>query len=168
MPVGTGKVVSGGMAVAASAPVTICEMQVRHVPGVLDIERRSFPTPWSERAFLSELTQNAYARYIVAVQGQRVLAYGGMWLVLDEAHVTNIAVHPAHRRKGLGEMILNALEVRATAHGCRRMTLEVRPSNAVAQHLYKTHGFVVCGLRPGYYTDTHEDAVIMWKDWSEP
>jgi ribosomal-protein-alanine N-acetyltransferase len=139
-------------------------MQVRHLPMVLDIERRSYPTPWSERAFLSELTQNAYARYIVGLRGQRVLAYAGMWLILDEAHVTNVAVHPAERGRGLGDALLSELERRAAASGCRRMTLEVRPSNAVAQALYVKHGFVARGRRPGYYSDTHEDAIVMWKD----
>ena len=139
-------------------------MQVRHLPMVLDIERRSYPTPWSERAFLSELTQNAYARYVVTLRGQRVVAYAGMWLILDEAHVTNIAVHPTERGHGLGDALLTELERRAEAGGCRRMTLEVRPSNAVAQALYVKHGFVARGRRPGYYSDTHEDAIVMWKD----
>lgn len=140
------------------------EMDVRHIPAILEIERRSFPTPWSERAFVSELTQNAYAHYIVALGGERVVGYAGMWLVLDEAHVTNIAVHPDHRGRHVGELLLVELQRRASEQGCTRMTLEVRPSNAVAQHLYRKHGFAPKGLRPGYYTDTHEDAIIMWKD----
>ncbi len=151
------------MAVVERTPVVMADMQLRHVAGVLDIERRSFHTPWSERAFVSELTQNAYAHYIVALRGARVVGYGGMWLVLDEAHVTNIAVHPDERGHGLGERLLSTLEARAAAHGCRRMTLEVRPSNTVAQNLYRKHAFVTRGRRPGYYTDTHEDALIMWK-----
>jgi len=142
----------------------IADMDVRHVPQILEIERRSFPTPWSERAFFSELTQNAYAHYIVALHGDRVVGYGGMWLILDEAHVTNIAVHPDYRGRHVGELLLTSLETRALANGCRRMTLEVRPSNAVAQRLYKKHNFQPKGLRPGYYTDTREDAIIMWKD----
>jgi ribosomal-protein-alanine N-acetyltransferase len=151
------------MAVAGRVPVVVADMQLRHVAGVLEIERRSFPTPWSEHAFVSELTQNAYAHYIVALRGARVIGYGGMWLILDEAHVTNIAVHPDERGQGLGERLLGTLEERAAAHGCHRMTLEVRPSNLVAQHLYQKHGFRVQGRRLGYYTDTHEDALIMWK-----
>ncbi len=139
-------------------------MDLRHITAVVDIERRSFPTPWSERAFLSELTQNAYAHYLVALSGERVIGYAGMWLILDEAHVTNIAVHPNYRGQQVGELLLSALEQRAFDHGCHRMTLEVRPSNPVAQKLYRKHGFAPRGLRPGYYTDTHEDAIIMWKD----
>jgi ribosomal-protein-alanine N-acetyltransferase len=142
----------------------VVEMDVAHIPQVLEIERRSFPTPWSERAFLSELTQNAYAHYIVVLTGVRVVGYAGMWLILDEAHVTNIAVHPDFRGRHLGDRLLVELQKRALAHGCTRMTLEVRPSNPVAQHLYRKHGFEPRGLRPGYYTDTREDAIIMWKD----
>jgi ribosomal-protein-alanine N-acetyltransferase len=153
------------VAVAPEAePVTIAEMHLAHVPAVLEIERRSFLTPWSERAFVSELAQNAYAHYIVALRGSRVLGYGGMWLVMDEAHVTNIAVHPAERRQGLGDRLLTALEERAAARGCRRMTLEVRPSNDAARRLYRKHGFVAQGIRPGYYADTREDAIVMCKE----
>lgn len=145
-------------------PVRFADMELRHLGGVLDIERRSFPTPWSERAFISELTQNAYAHYVVALRGGRVLGYAGMWLILDEAHITNVAVHPTERGQGLGDAILVELQGRAATHGCRRLTLEVRPSNAAARALYKKHGFLARGLRPGYYSDTHEDAIIMWKE----
>jgi ribosomal-protein-alanine N-acetyltransferase len=149
-------------------PVRFADMEVRHVAGVLEIERRSFPTPWSERAFVSELTHNAYAHYLVALRGARVSGYAGMWLILDEAHITNIAVHPLERGRGLGDRLLSELERRAAAQGCRRMTLEVRPSNAVAQALYRKHGFEARGRRPGYYSDTHEDAIVMWKDGLQP
>ncbi len=145
-------------------PVHLADMELRHIHGVLEIERQSFPTPWSERAFVSELTQNAYAHYIVALRSSQVVGYAGMWLILDEAHITNIAVHPDERRHGLGHDLLTELEVRAYNLGCLRMPLEVRPSNPVAQRLYRRHGFEPRGLRPGYYSDTHEDAIIMWKD----
>ena len=162
---------AGGDVVAVERepePIRFADMEVRHLSGVLEIERRSFPTPWSERAFLSELTQNAYAHYLVALRGNRVVGYAGMWVILDEAHVTNIAVHPNERGRGLGEHVLIELEHRARATGCKRMTLEVRPSNVVAQSLYRKRGFVARGRRPGYYSDTHEDAIIMWKDSLEP
>ncbi len=145
-------------------PVRFRDMDLRALSGVLDIERRSFATPWSERAFISELTQNAYAHYVVALRGHQVVGYAGMWLILDEAHLTNIAVHPAERGRGLGDALLTEMERRAVAEGCLRMTLEVRPSNPAAQALYRKHGFLVRGRRPGYYADTHEDALIMWKD----
>lgn len=144
--------------------IVVDTMTTADLAQVVEIERRSFPTPWSRYAFLSELTQNVYAHYVVARRGGRVLGYAGMWCILDEAHVTNIAVHPDHRGQGLGDRLLTALEERARARGVRRMTLEVRPSNTVAQALYRRHGFVARGRRRGYYSDTHEDALIMWKE----
>jgi len=139
------------------------EMTVDDLADVHEVERLSFPTPWSTNAFLRELTENIYADYIVAAVRGRVIGYAGMWVVIDEAHVTNIAVHPEFRGRGIGERLLCELFVRAKARGARRMTLEVRPSNEVARHLYEKHGFVARGLRKGYYSDTGEDAIIMWK-----
>ncbi len=148
----------------AVLPVRFDDMAVRHLGRVMEIERASYVTPWSERAFLSELIQNAYAHYLVALRGRAVVGYAGMWLILDEAHITNIAVHPRERGRGVGSALLEEVERRAAGFGCQRMTLEVRPSNVVAQHLYRRHGFEDRGRRPGYYRDTHEDAIIMWKD----
>ncbi|GAB6877525.1 hypothetical protein JCM13210_22530 [Thermaerobacter litoralis] len=138
------------------------------LPLVLAIERRSFPTPWSERAFTSELRDNLYADYIVARHGDRLVGYAGMWCILDEAHVTTIAVDPEFRGRGVGNRLLTALEERALRYGCRRMTLEVRVSNHVAQRLYLRHGFRPCGIRRGYYVDNGEDAIIMWRDRLDP
>jgi len=148
--------------------IEIAPMTPGDVPLVLAIERRSFPTPWSERAFVSELRENLYADYIVARYGGRLVGYAGMWCILDEAHVTTIAVDPDFRGMGIGNRLLTALEERALRHGCRRMTLEVRASNHVAQRLYRRHGFRPCGLRPGYYTDNGEDAIVMWRDRLDP
>lgn len=160
---------SGALAVPDAHP-RFCDMELRHLPEVLEIERRCYVTPWSERAFRSELVQNAYAHYIVALHGRRVVGYAGMWLILDEAHVTNIAVHPEHRREGIGDGLLRELEERAARNGCLRMTLEVRAGNDAALTLYRKHGFEPRGIRPKYYSDTDEDAVIMWKEelGSEP
>ncbi|ADU50393.1 ribosomal-protein-alanine acetyltransferase [Thermaerobacter marianensis DSM 12885] len=138
------------------------------LPLVLAIERRSFPTPWSERAFVGELRDNLYADYIVARHDGRVVGYAGMWCILDEAHVTTIAVDPDFRGRGVGDRLLTALEERALRYGCRRMTLEVRVSNHVAQRLYRRHGFRPCGIRRGYYVDNGEDAIIMWRDRLDP
>ncbi|GAB6158456.1 ribosomal protein S18-alanine N-acetyltransferase [Desulfotomaculum varum] len=141
-------------------------MQVEHLPGVLEIERVSFPTPWSSQAFTYELTQNNFARYLVALHQDRVVGYGGMWLVLDEAHITNIAVHPQHRGHRVGEGLLLELMRQAVLQGAARMTLEVRPSNHAARQLYKKLGFQEKGRRKKYYSDTNEDAIIMWLDLS--
>jgi len=149
----------------SKAPVrpSIRPMELDDLPQVLEIERRSFPTPWSEKAFRGELTVNAYAYYIVAETDGRVVGYAGMWVIMDEAHVTNIAVHPDYRRSGVGRRLLEALIERAADRGCDRMTLEVRKSNHAAQQLYLSFDFVPRGIRRGYYTDTNEDAIVMWK-----
>ncbi len=145
------------------ADVEVREMELADLDQVLDIERLSQVTPWSARAFLAEL-ENSYSVYLVACRGERVVGFAGMWLVVDEAHVTNIAVHPAERGRGIGSLLLEELERRARAAGAGHVTLEVRVTNRVARSLYRRHGFTDRGLRRGYYRDTGEDAVIMGKD----
>lgn len=142
----------------------LVEMNMDHLPGVLEIERISFPTPWSQQAFTYEITQNNFASYLVALHQGQVAGYAGMWLVLDEAHITNVAVHPGHRGRKLGEILMIEMMRQAVLRGAARMTLEVRPSNAAARQLYKRLGFQEKGLRKKYYTDTNEDAIIMWLD----
>jgi len=142
-------------------------MTVDDLPGVQVIERYSFPTPWSMRAFLSEITENDCAHYLVIRRKQQVVGYIGVWIILDEGHITNIAVHPAWRRKGLGTRLLTAIFDYAYQRGVRRLTLEVRVSNHGAQSLYEKLGFKRVGIRPGYYLDNNEDAVIMWKELTE-
>lgn len=139
-------------------------MGPQHLDQVMEIEKQSFPTPWPRQTFEFEIFYNELAEYIVAVVGSRVLGYGGMWMVLEDAHITNVAVHPAYRGRGLGRRLLLELMRRAIVRGGRRMTLEVRPSNHAARHLYKDLGFVERGVRPKYYQDNNEDAIIMWKD----
>lgn len=140
------------------------EMQEKHLDQVVAIEKMSFPTPWNRHQLYSELYHNDLAHYYVAVVGEVVAGYAGMWVILDEAHITNIAVHPHYRGRRLGWALLKELERRAKDYGVERMTLEVRPSNRQAQSLYRHAGFAPVGLRKGYYTDTREDAIIMWKD----
>ena len=150
-------------------------MMLDDLDDVLEIERKSFPTPWSRFAFQTELTRNQYALYIVAKLDGRIAAYAGTWVVLDEAHITNVAVHPDFRGCGLGRAVLRGLLSRARARGATRATLEVRHGNKTAQQLYISEGFTFRGVRRGYYTDTNEDGLIMWKDdlsdiepWAEP
>ncbi|MBE3582121.1 MAG: ribosomal protein S18-alanine N-acetyltransferase [Thermoanaerobacteraceae bacterium] len=138
-------------------------MTIRHLDEVLAIERASFPSPWPRSSFLNELLTNDCARYYVCLEGDRVVGYAGMWIILDEAHITNIAVHPAYRGRRLGELLLRTLMQEAARLGADRMTLEVRVSNLPAQRLYARLGFVRAGIRKGYYNDNHEDAIIMWK-----
>lgn len=139
-------------------------MELKDIDDVLIIERACFPTPWSRNAFETEIEGNACSRYVVAVDSGRVIGYGGMWLILDEAHVTNVAVHPARRGEGYGEAILRELIRLAKELGRDAITLEVRFSNTIAQNLYRKLGFNGVGLRKGYYSDDGEDALIMWKD----
>jgi len=143
-------------------------MRVRDLEAVLAIERASFTTPWSRAAYHRELVVNGYATYLVGRLDGRLVSYGGMWVVLDEAHVTNIAVHPGYRRAGIGRLTMRALERRAVQLGASRMTLEVRVSNHAARRLYRSLGFRGTGIRRNYYSDTREDAIVMWKDLTAP
>jgi ribosomal-protein-alanine N-acetyltransferase len=139
-------------------------MELGDVPVVCEIEQESFPTPWTEGAFVNELTNNNFAHYIMMELDGVVAGYGGMWLILEEAHVTNIAVRPPFRGRGLGERLMAELMQRASFLGAQRMTLEVRVSNLIAQRLYEKMGFYAAGMRRKYYTDNNEDAVIMWAE----
>lgn len=146
-------------------PVEIEPMRVRDLDAVLAIERVSFPTPWSRYAYLSELLENDQAHYVVArTSDGKVAGYLGMWMIVDEGHITTIAVHPAYRGRGVGRQLLAAAEIIARAHGGARLTLEVRVSNYIAHGLYQKFGYVDVGIRPGYYRDNNEDAIIMWKE----
>jgi len=152
---------------AADKPA-IRRMRPEDLDEVMAIEEASFPTPWSRAAYRRELGDNAYAHYLVACIGEAIVGYGGMWVVLDEAHITTLAVAPAMRGRGLGSRVLGALIELAAGLGATRATLEVRRSNLVAQRLYVRHGFVVRGVRRKYYTDTGEDALIMEKEAIRP
>lgn len=147
-----------------SLALSIESMQVADIDSVLSIEHLCFPTPWSRFAFQTELTENHFALYIVGKVAGRIVAYAGTWIILDEAHITNVAVHPDWQGKGLGRDMLLALLACTKTRGATRATLEVRRHNPQAQQLYLKYGFTFQGVRPGYYTDTDEDALIMWKD----
>ncbi len=140
-------------------------MTLADVDDVAEIEKQSFPIPWSRAAFVDELTRNARALYIVVRdESETTVGYGGMWLVCDEAHVTNIAVRSDRRRRGVGTAVMIGLMGLAQSKGASRMTLEVRVSNRPAQELYSRLGFRPAGVRPRYYMDNREDALIMWLD----
>lgn len=142
-------------------------MLIDDIPQIVAIEKKSFPTPWSAYAFTCELCDNEFAKYLVLTTTQdpaTVIGYGGMWIIIDEAHITNIAVNPPYRGKGLGRLMMEGLINLAKMKRAQRMTLEVRVSNDRAQKLYREMKFISAGVRPGYYVDTNEDALIMWKD----
>lgn len=128
---------------------------------VLAIERLSFSMPWSRGAFLYEMQQNRAARCWVMREDGSVVGYVCLWEIADELHITNIAVHPSHRRRSLGRSLLGGVIQDGRKRGLRVVVLEVRPSNREALPLYESFGFRVVGRRRGYYYDTGEDALVM-------
>jgi ribosomal-protein-alanine N-acetyltransferase len=141
---------------------TIKPMKLEDIGSVLEIEQMSFPTPWPRDAYYHELRENRLACYLVAREFHRIVGYAGMWVILDEAHVTTIAVDPLHRRRRIGERLVVALLEEAMKRGARWVTLEVRKSNLGAQTLYRKYGFKDIGIRKAYYSDNREDAIVMW------
>nr|WP_164779554.1 ribosomal protein S18-alanine N-acetyltransferase [Paenibacillus kobensis] len=150
-----------------AAEVTFRAMLMSDVPVIVMIEQEAFTTPWSAEAFTNELSHNHFARYMVMEDATGIIGYGGMWTIIDEAHVTNIAVRQDRRGRGLGERLLRRMKEQAAEYGMHRMTLEVRVSNERAQRLYERLGFEPAGIRPGYYSDNNEDALIMWVELSK-
>ena len=144
------------------APVLrIRPMAIADLPAVQLIERASFTTPWPPQAYRQELESNRLAAYLIGEIGDEIVAYGGVWLMVDEAHVTTFAVHPRYRRRGIGERLLLSLIDLSIARRAREATLEVRLSNLGARRLYEKYGFRPVGIRPRYYSDNQEDALIM-------
>jgi ribosomal-protein-alanine N-acetyltransferase len=136
-------------------------MRLEDLDEVQRIELASFSTPWPSNAYRSELVTNRLASYLVARIDDRIVGYGGMWLMVDEAHITTFAIHPAWRRQRIGERLLLAFLDLARDRQAREATLEVRLSNLAARRLYEKYGFRPVGLRPRYYSDNNEDALIM-------
>lgn len=136
-------------------------MRLEDIPAVHAIESASFPTPWPPYAFRGELETNRMAHYLVVRAGERLVAYAGIWLMVDEAHVTTFAVLPVYRRRGIGGRLLFELMELAASVGATVVTLEVRLGNAAARRLYQQFGFRPVGVRPRYYSDDGEDALIM-------
>lgn len=147
---------------AKSIPFIIRKMTERDLDEVVRIENESFPVPWSREAYRHELKNN-FAVYLVCDFEGEVVGYGGMWIVFEEAHITNIAVDKNFRGRGMGRRLLEELERIAREKNVLRIILEVRPSNEVARRLYQSMGFVETGIRKGYYSDNGEDAIVMTK-----
>lgn len=137
-------------------------MSAADIPAVLRIEGLSFTTSWPTNAFWNEIHDNKLAHYYVGRIDDRVVAYGGIWVILDDSHITTIAVHPDSRGRKIGEEMLLFLIEDAIARGASWMTLEVRESNDGAQNLYKKYGFTVVSTRRAYYSDNNENALVMW------
>ncbi len=143
------------------ASLSIERMRPSDLDEVLAIERASFSMPWSRGAFLYEMEQNQVARCFVVREDGTVVGYVCLWEVADELHITNIAVHPRHRRRGIARLLLGQVLDDARRRALRVVVLEVRPSNVEARALYESFGFRVVGRRRGYYYDTGEDALVM-------
>lgn len=164
-------------------PYLIEPMQLLDIPEVMEIERVCFSLPWPARAYRFEIEDNAMSTHLVArlrlpenrqklwqrvkgaLPGVRprgpIVGYGGFWIIIDEAHISTLAVAPARRRKGIAELLLLRMIQQALQRGATVMTLEVRVGNLPAQRLYDKYGFTVQGRRPRYYSDNAEDALIM-------
>lgn len=140
--------------------VALFPMTLADLDGVMEVEQISFTQPWSRQAFEEQLL-SPFTLYLVAREGERVVGYAGMYVVLDESHVTNVAVHPDYRGLRLGRRLMDALVWAAIRRGAVLMDLEVRSKNTVAQQLYTSMGFREVGRRPGYYDLPKDDAIIM-------
>jgi len=153
-----------------SPGLTIREAGLTDLKSVLAIEKESFPTPWSRWIFLSELTQSL-GHFLVTgpspPQPWQLWGYIIYWLVADEMHLLNLAVHPEKRRRGIARFLLQEALRRSRALGAKAAWLEVRPSNTPALALYASFGFKEVGRRPRYYEDTQEDAILLVLEWEE-
>jgi len=141
----------------------IREMDERDIPRVMEIERLSFITPWTEGMFRAQLASGdrTINLVLVLVDGEELIGYAAAWIAYDEIHLLSIAVVPATRRCGFGAEILREVVERGRMRGAERVILEVREGNAAARAFYGKHGFVTIGVRRRYYSDTGEDAIVM-------
>lgn len=138
-------------------------MELSDIEDILVVEKLSFSIPWSRDSFEKEIVDNNLAIYLVARVNEKAVGYIGMWKVLNEGHITNVAVHPEFRHQGIGDQLVSELLSLCEKENIDLVTLEVRKSNQNAIRLYEKHGFVAEGIRKAYYQDNKEDAIIMWK-----
>ena len=139
-------------------------MTVDDIDNVVEVENNCFSIPWSKASFLREIENNEVALYLVAKIENKAVGYIGVWRIIDEGHITNVAVHSDYRGLGIGSMLVSELLSLCKKDGINSFTLEVRKSNEIAQKLYRKYGFEERGVRKNYYEDNKEDAVIMWLD----
>lgn len=142
------------------------EMKLDDIDGVFEVEKNCFEDYWSKDSFKKELSNNL-AKYLVAKVDGKVVGYVGIWFVVDEGHITNVAVHENYRGKKIGDKLIKELVQVCKDNKIVSMTLEVRASNTVAQNLYRKYGFKMAGIRKEYYSNNKEDAIIMWNDIKE-
>ena len=147
--------------------ITYRRMTPGDVEAVHAIELATFPTPWTLDSFHYEMRENQYAHYLVAEDETGIIGFCGMWLVIDAAQITNVAVVERMRGKKIGEALMKEAMRVAREGNMDIMSLEVRVTNVVAQNLYRKLGFQDGGIRKGYYTDNGEDALVMWVNLNE-
>jgi len=135
------------------------------IDAILAVERASFTNPWTREMYLAELDHHGVAFFYVARDADsRVIGFCSFWRILDELHINNLAVLPEYRRQGVASALLARVIEEGTSMGSRRATLEVRHSNEAARRLYGGFGFVVAGVRRGYYSNPIEDALVLCRD----
>lgn len=143
------------------------KMTIADIDAVYEIEHSSFSLPWTKEAFFYEMLDNQHAYYLLAETADGIVGFCGLWIIMDECHVTNIAILPEHRGKKLGEKLMRAAMDTAKEKGAKAMTLEARVSNTPARNLYEKLGFKNGGIRKSYYSDNFEDAIVMWVNFDE-
>lgn len=137
-------------------------MNPSHVKGVFEVSNLSLEESWNIDSIEKELS-NKLAKYLVALHGDKVIGFVGMWIVFNEGDITNVAVHPDYRKQGVGNLLIDNLITLCKKNNINSLTLEVRESNIPAQSLYKKHGFKEEGVRKNFYNNPKENAIIMWK-----
>jgi ribosomal-protein-alanine N-acetyltransferase len=145
--------------------ITYRKMVEDDINGVLKIEEEAFSLPWTRDSFIYEMRNNLHAYYVVALDEEEIIGYCGMWLVIDESHITNVAVTEKVKGRGIGEALMRESIRIALENEVVLMTLEVRVSNVIAQNLYRKLGFQNGGIRRNYYSDNQEDALVMWVEF---
>jgi len=141
---------------------TIERMTAADINDVRRIETIAFPTQWPSDAFYNELHNNRSAHYFTGWLGEKIVAYGGIWVVMEDSHITTVAVDPEFRGRKFGDLLLAHMIDEAIERGAAWMTLEVRESNVLAQKLYRKYGFTTVATRKAYYSDNNENALVMW------
>lgn len=146
-----------------SQQIVVREAVLKDMKAIHELEQMCFDMPWSLESLYEDICENPNTCYLVVEQDGEIVAYGGMWIIIDEAHITNICVHENYRRMGYGTLLMEQLFCWAKKRGAEKMTLEVRVSNEGALKLYGNIGFTVAGVRKKYYANNGEDAFVMWK-----
>lgn len=137
-------------------------MEENDIDEVLEVDKASFPTAWTKEIYETEIMENKHAHYFVATIDEKIIGFVGIWIVHDDAQITNIAILPEYRGRKYGEKLFAFALTYALKQGAIRLSLEVRVSNVVAQKLYRKFGLVPGGIRKNYYPDNNEDAIVMW------